>query len=312
MTSTYKIPSNLIKAGKNIISIRVFDQQNTGGFYGDPENIYICTEDYKTKINLSCNWKFKIGFNLNEIAPPKVTLSQNQPTVLFNGMINPLIPYSFQGVIWYQGEANEFRAEQYSRLFPLLIYDWRSYWKKEFPFYFVQLANYKKRNANPVKAEWAELREAQEKALNLENTGMASAIDIGNGDDIHPKNKQEVGRRLALLAANKTYGIPSVDGGPSLQSFKINKSTIELSYQSIGSGLEIKNDKILKGFAIAGVDKVFHWANAKIVGDKVIVYSSEVSFPIAVRYAWANNPECNLYNKEGLPAVPFRTDNWDN
>lgn len=308
---TYKIPSNLIKAGKNIISIRVFDQQNTGGFYGNPGNLYVCNSDSTEKIFLSGNWKFKIGFNLNEITPPKVTLSQNQPTVLFNGMINPLIPYSFQGVIWYQGESNEFRAEQYSRLFPLLIHDWRSYWKKEFPFYFVQLANYKKRNPNPVKAEWAELREAQEKALNLENTGMAVIIDIGEGDNIHPKNKQEVGRRLALEAENKTYGIDVVSSGPQFDSFKIKGTKIEISYKSIGNGLVIHNGDTLKGFAVAGVDKQFYWAEAKIENNKVVVCSHEVEFPIAVRYAWANNPDCNLYNKEGLPAVPFRTDDWD-
>jgi len=307
---TYLIPGKLVKEGKNIITVRVFDSGGGGGIYGSPDKVFL-TNGSAFKLSLSGDWKYKIGFSMMEIVAPKVMPNQVQPTTLFNGMINPLIPYAFGGVIWYQGEANEFRAEQYSRLFPLLIHDWRSYWDKDFPFYFVQLANYKKRVDNPEKAEWAELREAQQSGLQLSNTGMAVIIDIGNGENIHPTNKQDVGKRLALLAADKTYGVKVISEGPKMQSYKITGSKVEITYSSIGSGLSIHDGSELKGFAVAGVDKKFHWATAEIKGDKVILHAPEVEFPIAVRYAWANNPECNLYNNEGLPAAPFRTDNWN-
>jgi sialate O-acetylesterase len=306
----YKIPGKLVKAGKNVIAVRVFDSGGEGGFYGSPNKVFLL-DNSAYKIPLSGVWKYRIGFNMKEIIAPKVMPNQVQPTTLFNGMINPLIPFSFQGVIWYQGEANEFRSEQYSRLFPLLIHDWRTYWNNDFPFYFVQLANYKKREDKPTKAEWAELRDAQGKGLNLSNTGMAVSIDIGNAENIHPKNKQDVGYRLALIAANKTYKLSVVCEGPSFKSFVIKGSKIEINFESVGSGMIVRNDPILRGFAIAGTDKKFHWAKAEIFGDKVIVYAPEVEFPIAVRYAWANNPDCNLYNLEGLPAAPFRTDNWN-
>ncbi len=307
----YLIPGNLVKAGKNVITVRVFDSGGGGGFYGSPEKVFI-TNGSTYNLSLAGDWKYKTGFSMEEIITPKILPNQVQPTTLFNGMINPLLPYAFRGVIWYQGEANEFRAEQYSRLFPLLIHDWRSYWNNDFPFYFVQLANYKKRAEKPEKAEWAELREAQQAALHLSNTGMAVIIDIGNGENIHPTNKQDVGKRLALLAVDKTYGIKLISEGPKLQSYMITGNQVEISYSSVGSGLTTHNGEKLKGFAVAGPDKKFYWANAEIKGDKVFVSAPEVEFPIAVRYAWSNNPECNLYNNEGLPAAPFRTDCWDN
>jgi sialate O-acetylesterase len=203
------------------------------------------------------------------------------------------------------------RAEQYSRLFPLMIQDWRKQWNTDFPFYFVQLANYLKREEAPAPSLWAELREAQQSALNLANTGMAVTIDIGDGENIHPKNKQDVGKRLALVAARKTYGVNVVSEGPEFQSYKITGSQVEVTYSGAGSGLQTRNDQPLKGFSIAGPDKKFYWANAEIKGNKVVLHAPQIEFPVAVRYNWANNPDGNLYNRDGLPAVPFRTDSWE-
>ncbi len=305
----YTIPAKLVKAGKNVVAVRVTDTGGGGGFYGDPSKVFVgCGGE---KVSLSGDWKYSVGMNLKDVEAPKITANQVQPTTLFNAMIHPLLPYAIRGAIWYQGEANVDRAEQYSRLFPLMIQDWRKQWNSEFPFYFVQLANYLKREETPAPSSWAELREAQQRALNLTNTGMAVTIDIGDGENIHPKNKQDVGKRLALLAANKTYGVKVVCQGPEFQSYRITGSQVEISYSGVGSGLLTRNGEQLKGFSIAGPDKKFYWANAEIKGNKVVISSPQVEFPVAVRYDWANNPDGNLYNKEGLPAVPFRTDSWE-
>jgi len=304
----YTIPGKIVKVGRNVITVRVFDSGGGGGFYGDPKNIFIALGE--NKLSLSGSWKYSIGLNIKELVVPKIILNQVQPTTLFNAMINPLIPYAIKGAIWYQGEANVEQAKQYSLLFPLMIHDWRSKWNTDFPFYFVQLANYLKRNEQPEPSPWAELREAQQQALRLTNTGMAVTIDIGNAENIHPKNKQEVGRRLALLASADTYGLREISNGPVYESYKIDGSKIIIKFNSIGGGLK-GADKSLTGFAIAGVDKKFYWAKAEIIADRVIVSCPEVEFPIAVRYAWSNNPDCNLYNMENLPAMPFRTDNWN-
>lgn len=305
----YTIPGKLVKAGRNVITVRVFDSGGGGGFYGDSKNVFIALGE--NKMNLSGNWKYSIGLNMKDIIIPKIMANQVMPTTLFNAMINPLVPFAIKGAIWYQGEANVDRAEQYQRLFPLMIHDWRKQWNADFPFYFVQLANYLKRDDMPQSSPWAELREAQQQALSLTNTGMATAIDIGNEDDIHPKNKQDVGKRLALLAAANTYCQNVVSCGPVYDSFKIDGAKIIINFNSIDGGLKSKDGKTLTGFAIAGVDQKFHRANAEIDGDKVIVSCPAVEFPVAVRYAWANNPDCNLYNTENLPASPFRTDDWN-
>jgi sialate O-acetylesterase len=226
-------------------------------------------------------------------------------------MISPLIPYGIQGAIWYQGESNAGRAYQYRTLFPDMIENWRKDWGcGEFPFLFVQLANFMKTKPEPDESAWAELREAQLMTLKLPNTGMAVIIDIGEADDIHPKNKQDVGKRLALWALAETYGKKLVYSGPIYKSMKVDGSSIVLSFDHVGGGLIAKDDEQLKGFSIAGADKKFVWADAKIDGDTVVVSSDKVSEPAAVRYAWADNPVCNLYNEEDLPASPFRTDDW--
>lgn len=237
--------------------------------------------------------------------------SPNKPALLFNAMIHPFLPVAFRGVIWYQGESNNRRAYQYRRLFPLMIEDWRhQFARSEMPFIYVQLANYMATLPQPQDANWAELREAQSMALSLPNTGMAVTIDIGDTKDIHPKNKQEVGRRLALIALAKVYGHDLVYQGPVFNGYTVKGDKIVVRFDHQGTGLQTSHADKLEGFAIAGSDKQFYWADASIKGDKVIVSSKKVKRPIAVRYAWANNPVCNLINGAGLPASPFRTDDW--
>jgi sialate O-acetylesterase len=226
-------------------------------------------------------------------------------------MIAPLIPYSIQGAIWYQGESNAGRAYQYRKLFPAMIKNWRKDWgQRDFPFLFVQLANFMAIKPDPGESNWAELREAQLMTLALPNTGMATIIDIGDAEDIHPKNKQDVGKRLALWALAETYGKNLVFSGPLYKSMEKKGNQIVLRFNHIGGGLVADGGESLKGFAIAGADQKFVWADARIEGDMVVVSSDQVPEPVAVRYAWADNPVCNLYNKAGLPASPFRTDQW--
>ncbi len=234
----------------------------------------------------------------------------HRPSGLYNGMIAPLIPYAIKGAIWYQGESNAGRAYEYRSVFPTMIRDWRDKWRQgDFPFLFVQLANYLQKKPEPVDDEWAELREAQLMALSLPNTAMAVTIDIGEADDIHPKNKQDVGHRLCLGALAVAYGKDIVCSGPIYKSSIIEDNMVRISFDHVGGGLKAKGAK-LNGFAIAGTDRKFAWADAKIEGDEVVVWSENIPNPAAVRYAWETNPDCNLYNKEGLPASPFRTDNW--
>ncbi len=239
--------------------------------------------------------------------------SPHRPASLSNGMIAPVVPYGIQGAIWYQGESNAGRAYQYRNLFSTMIEDWRDFWDNDddFPFLFVQLANFRAREDQPVESEWAELREAQNMALDLPNTGMAVAIDIGEADDIHPRNKQDVGKRLAMAAEAVAYKEAGADRtGPLYAGMKTKGDTIEVKFDYVDDGLQAEGDTI-KGFAIAGEDKQFVWADAQIKGkNTVVVSSSEVTEPVAVRYGWANNPEVNLYNSEGLPVSPFRTDDW--
>jgi len=236
----------------------------------------------------------------------------NRASVLYNAMIAPLIPYAIRGAIWYQGESNASRAYQYRTLMPDMIGDWRKQWGQgDFPFFMVQLANFMKKEEAPTESAWAELREAQ--LLTAEETphvGMAVIIDIGEANDIHPRNKQDVGKRLAISAMNIAYGKDLVHKGPTYQSLERKGGKIRLNFHNTGSGLVAKGDK-LTGFAVCGKDMTWHWADATIDGTSVIVSSKEVPEPFAVRYGWANNPDCNLYNAEGLPASPFRTDTFD-
>jgi sialate O-acetylesterase len=235
----------------------------------------------------------------------------NKPGLLYNAMINPLLQVSFAGFLWYQGESNNRRAYQYRELFPLLIKDWRERFNKpEMPFIYMQIAGYFPVEPQPTEGNWAELREAQAMALSLPHTGMATAFDIGEAKDLHPKNKQEVGRRLALVALAKVYKQKVVYSGPVFKKMHIDGNKIALSFNCTDGGLKTVDNEAIKGFAVAGADKKFYWAKAEVQGNRVIVYAPEVSKPVSVRYAWANNPVSNLTNGSGLPAIPFRTDDW--
>lgn len=309
----YKIPANLVTENEATITVRVEDTGGDGGFHGNAEDIYIkkAIGENSAIISLADNWKYKAAVDYTKIdsRPQHPLNNPNRPSVLFNGMIHPLVPYAIQGAIWYQGESNELRPYQYRELFPLMIRDWRKQWDRDFPFYFVQLANFRNLQTQPSESGWAELREAQLLTLQLDNTGMAVAIDIGDAYDIHPKNKQEVGRRLALNAIAKTYGEKLCYSGPVYQSHVIEGDKIRIRFQHTQGGLKAENNKV-RGFSIAGPDHQFHWADAVIDKDEIVVSSPEVAFPVAVRYGWADNPDCNLYNGENLPASPFRTDDW--
>ncbi len=301
----YDIPGKLVKAGKNVITIKVLDTGGGGGIYGKPEDMVLKASN--KEIPLHGEWKYKIAVDFK--GKPQDPNNPNEPTVLYNAMIAPLIPYAIKGTIWYQGESNTNRAQQYQSLFPALIKDWRSNWEQgDFPFLFVQLANFMQPKEEPTQSNWAELREAQLKTLSVPQTGMAVIIDIGEENDIHPKNKHDVGKRLALAARKIAYNEEVVHSGPIYESMEKEGNVIKIKFKDVGGGLTAKGNE-LKEFAIAGPDKKFYRATAIIENDEVVVSSDRVSDPVAVRYAWADNPEkANLYNKEGLPASPFRTD----
>jgi len=301
----YDIPENLLKAGKNIIVVRVVNNMGRGGFLLDKP--YQLSAAGRT-IDLKGPWQYKLAATMEPL--PGKTFIEWQPLGLYNGMIAPLLNYTIKGVIWYQGESNAGRPREYQKLFPALIADWRQKWSQgNFPFLYVQLANYMQIKDQPSESNWAELREAQLKTLAVPNTAMAVAIDIGEWNDVHPLNKEDVGKRLALGAQKMAYGDEEVVySGPIYQSMKIEGNKIILKFTHIGSGLVSQGGE-LKYFAIAGADKKFVWAKAKIESDKVIVWNDDITNPVAVRYAWADNPDgANLYNKEGLPASSFRTD----
>nr|WP_321485317.1 sialate O-acetylesterase [uncultured Draconibacterium sp.] len=306
-THSYTIPASLVQqTGENTIAVRIAMLWGSGGLKPPADGLYITDGD--SSISLAGKWLYQKDL---EPSFPKILNYQYYPTVLFNSMINPLIPYGIKGFIWSQGESNAAAAYDYRELFPMLIKDWRQHWQQgNLPFLFVQLANYMERNSLPSESEWAELREAQTMTLSQPNTGMACAIDIGEAGSIHPVNKQEVGRRLALIANKMVYQQDGVASSPMYKDFHKEGNRIRIRFSSIGSALSTQDGKEVTGFAIAGSDKQFHWANAMIEGNEVIVHSDKVAEPVAVRYAWADNPECNLINSEGLPAVPFRTDDW--
>jgi sialate O-acetylesterase len=242
-----------------------------------------------------------------QAAPEK---SQNSPSTLYNAMIAPLVPYAVRGAIWYQGESNAGKAYEYRTLFPAMIRDWRRQWGQDFPFLLVQLAPYMKITPQPGDSNWAELREAQYLATKvLPKVGMAGITDVGEETDIHPRKKAPVGGRLALLARKIAHGEGIVAMGPEYKSMKVEGNRAVLTFENVGAGLECRGEK-LTGFAVAGADRKFHNAEAEIRGDTVVVHSPAVASPVAVRFGWANYPVVNLWNKDGLPATPFRTDDW--
>ncbi len=329
---SYRIPSGILRTGKNVIVIKIFDGGGGGGMFGDAEGAKLILGDQEK--SLAGEWKFLVE-------SIRVESNQNEfPSLCYNAMIAPLIPFALKGVLWYQGESNAERAFQYQTSFPLLIQDWRKKWSTEFPFYFVQLATYKTNGNSNEGSDWAELREAQTKTLSVAKTGMAVTTDIGNPDDIHPINKQPLGKRLADLALNNDYNRPRVCQSPMYKSLVIKKNSAIVTFaneKSIltatnkngspwsvssqttritnpsypDSTLQMSNSYEVIGFEIAGSDKVFYPAKGIIRGNTVIITSTEVPKPLAIRFGWkGDESECNLFNAEGLPAVPFRTDDW--
>jgi sialate O-acetylesterase len=306
----YSVPANFLKEGKNVITVRVEDTGGGGGIWG--ENEFLKIETSSGVISLVGEWKFQLS-PLDFRADYSGNNPNMFPTLLFNGMINPIKNYTIQGAIWYQGENNALRAKTYRTLFPLMIKDWRKNFNNpDLAFLYVQLANFMAAKENPEESAWAELREAQNQALALPKVGMAVIIDIGDANDIHPKNKKDVGYRLSLPARKLVYGDTIVYSGPTFKSMQKVADRVNIYFDNTGSGLMTKNKYgYVMGFQIAGEDKKFYWAVAWIYDGKVIVSSRNVLNPVAVRYAWSDNPEdANLYNKEGLPASPFRTDDW--
>ncbi len=304
----YFFPANILKPKGNVLVVRIFDIGGKGGMY---------TNAFWGNPILVGDWKYKGGVKIDPTRFPKPVVGNGSffthPTLLYNANIAPLQPFAIKGAIWYQGESNVQHAAEYADLLPVMIKDWRQNWGQgDFPFLVVQLANYYPEQKVPGESEWAELRASQMSALTLPNTAIATAIDIGEADNIHPRNKQEVGNRLALAARKIAYKEDVIASGPVFQSMQAEGNKIRIQFSSIGNGL-VSKDKygFLRGFAIAGADKKFQWALAYLDGNAVVVFHPNLAQPVAVRYAWADNPgPLDLYNIEGLPALPFRTDDW--
>ncbi|MGI6242225.1 MAG: sialate O-acetylesterase [Prevotella sp.] len=307
----YTIPGHLVKPGKATIAVRINDTGGDIAIYGNYGKIYLENEKGE-KIDLSGIWKSRIALNVGDMPrmPRDLSSDTNVPGILYNTMIHPLKDYTIKGALWYQGETNDGRAYQYRDVLKLLVNDWRSQWGYNFPVYVAQLPNYRARQEKPGPSKWAEMRESQAKILELSNTGIATLLGLGEADNIHPKNKQEAAQRLALVAQAKTYSRNVDYSGPTLDSFKIDGNRVILYMQHAEGGLKTINGEPLKGFQVAGFDHRFYWATAKIEGSRIIVTCPDVPYPLAVRYAWADNPDCNLINGAGLPAGTFRTDDW--
>lgn len=308
----YEIPANTLVEGKNTITVRLVNNSLTGGFYGSIFQLIGTNET----IGLKGTWKTKVGYAMPPLADPVNLLWK--PTALYNSMIEPLKNYALKGAIWYQGEGNSGKPTLYSIYLRSMIEDWRSLFNNPtMPFLYVQLPNYQAAVANPAESNWALLRESQLKTLAVPYTGMATTIDVGDANNLHPVYKKPVGTRLALAAQRVAYNNQQlVSSGPMYESMKVVGNTIELTFKTLGSLLKFKSSGgspigTHTNFAIAGSNKTFVWAQAKIEGNKVIVWNDAILSPVAVRYAWGQNPAGEkLYNTEDLPASPFRTDSW--
>lgn len=307
----YPVPADVLKAGKNVFVVRVTNNSGKGGFVPDKPYCIFAGAD---TVDLKGTWQYKVGLVNRPFAgggnPAGGINAQNQPAALYNAMVAPEINYAIKGFCWYQGESNASKPQEYEQLQVALINNWRQKWQQgDLPFLYVQLPGFMDYNYLPSESGWAVLREGQLNALKVPNTAMAVAIDLGEWNDIHPDNKKDLGERLALAAMKLAYKENIVSSGPLYQSATVEGNKIVVSFTNTGGGLMTNDGEALSEFAIAGSDKKFVWATAKIEGDKVIVSSGEVPNPQYVRYAWADNPvNPNLYNKEGLPASPFRTD----
>ena len=341
----YTIPAHLLKPGRNILAVRIYDTSGDGGFCGDAKDFYLKSDD--TTIPLTGDWSWQKSMSAAEVkahsgaVEPKKPNDSWYPANLFNAMVAPFLTMPIRGFLWYQGCSNVGRAIQYEGLFQTLIHDWQARFNrnsevaaypkpapsqndrrrffqqpdsKVLPFYFVQIANYLQRRDLQPQSEWAAIREAQRKALKLDGVSMMVNIDIVEANDIHPKNKQEVGRRLALLALNRTYGREEACAAPEFYQMSVRDGRAILTFRPVQGSDNLAENADIKGFTIAGADRQWHVAKARIEGERwmqrVVVECPEVPYPVAVRYAWADNPECNLQTVSGLPVGPFRTDDW--
>lgn len=328
----YDVPASLVRSGPNVLAIRVFSPATPGGLMGRVFRV--------GPVAVKGEWLTRVEYEFPgavtapaPVQPPAPRSPSGVAASLFNGMIHPILPLALKGVIWYQGEGNGSRAWQYRTTFSRLIEDWREKWnRQDLPFYFCQLANHGPKEKEPADSNWAELREAQSLALKLPRTGQAVLIDLGEGEGIHPVRKKEVGERLADIALAKTYGKTIAFSGPVLESSAVEGGRVRLRFAHADGGLVaralppthdlyipgnrtaplVRNspNSELEGFAICGKDGKWVWADARIEGSDVVVWSDQVREPVAVRYAWADNPTANLYNGAGLPASPFRTDDF--
>jgi sialate O-acetylesterase len=327
----YVVPGKLVKGGKATVAVRIFDRGGPGGMFSQDDNVYLEVKgDEKPqaataapaaarRIPLAGDWRWRIETPVAPYLEPRPSEpmwsgSANAPTALYNAMIRPIEGYGIRGVIWYQGESNAGRAEQYRTLFPAMIADWRRVWgRPELPFLFVQLSTWGLPGKEPGESDVAELREAQEfTARTVPQTGMATAVDLGQADgDIHPKNKQDVGHRLALAARAGVYGEKGVKASyPTYASMAVEGKAVRVRIANAGGGLKTVEGKGPGRFAIAGEDRKWRWAEARIDGDAIVVSSAAVERPVAVRYGWEMNPVVNVYGGDGLPLLPFRTDDW--
>lgn len=299
----YELKPTILKEGKNTIAIRVINTIGSGGFVMDKPYYLAVGND---TIDLKGEWKYKLGAEMKSLQGP--TFIRWKPVGLYNAMIAPLLNFKIKGVLWYQGEANTYNPKEYAKTFPALIHNWRTKWGQgDFPFLFVQLANFMEAYPEPRESNWAALRQSQLESLSVSNTGMAVTIDVGEWNDIHPLNKEAVGSRLALLARKMVYGEKKIDAsGPIPNHSKFKTDKVVISFKNVGSGLMIRNGNDLKGFSISNDGVNFAWAKAKIKGNTIVVWKDKISNPTVVRYAWDNNPSnANLYSKEGLPSTPF-------
>ena len=325
----YTIPENILKPGENKLVVRIEDYLGGGGIYGKENQLFIQFKGQEKKISLAGKWHYKVGYTATEPMPMSADFGPNSaPTLLYNGMIYPIKKFPVKGVIWYQGETNTYRAVEYKTLKPKWIRNWRKLWNNPtMPIIWVQLANYQTPQIQPHESAWAELREAQQEALAEPNTAMITAIDIGEAKTIHPLNKQEVGRRLALAALAEVYQKSVKYKSPRFLSIKKKRKYFDISFTDVYDGLQLadtpkdkdclthqalKKYKFITGFTIAGKDQIFHWAKAQLLApNKIRVFIPKRLHAVAVRYAWANNPDpANIINSEGFPLLPFRTDHW--
>jgi sialate O-acetylesterase len=308
----YAIGAGVLHPGKNQITLRVLKTKPHGGFQSPVEDLKIVLGD-KTSVALEGDWKAAVSVDARPPHPMPLGYENypTMPSVLFQGMIRPLAPLALTGVIWYQGEANQFKPVQYRTLLPAMIADWRGVFAQgDFPFYIVSLPAFTARHPEPGTDGWTAVREAQAfTARTVPNSGLAVTVDTGDADNIHPTNKLPVGERLALVALRNSYHRDVICAGPTFAKVETLPGALRIHFTNTSGGLVVKGEK-LGEFSVAGADRVWHWAQARLEGDNVIVSSPQVPTPVAVRYAWQANPLATLFNGAGLPAEPFRSDNW--